>query len=103
MYDSPHPSHSLAASVSSNETHGAAFILSFPKRRTGASYLYMRILTANLNIYFRATLALAIGMGFALGAAAATFRARLAPVAIDAAMKANVTGSGSLTAVLTGS
>lgn len=32
-----------------------------------------------------------------------TFRARLAPVAIDAAMKATVTGSGSLTAVLTGS
>ena len=63
----------------------------------------MRILTANLNIYFRAAAALAIGIGFALGAAAATFRARLAPVAIDAAMKANVTGSGSLTAVLTGS
>ena len=32
-----------------------------------------------------------------------TFRARLAPVAIDAAMKATVTGSGSLTAVLMGS
>lgn len=32
-----------------------------------------------------------------------TFKARLAPVAIDAAMKASVTGSGSLTAVLTGS
>jgi hypothetical protein len=51
--------------------------------------------------------ALAIGIGFALCAADAqspqTFRARLAPVAIDAAMKANVTGSGSLTAVLTGS
>ena len=59
----------------------------------------MRILTANLNIYFRAAAALAIGIGLA----AATFRARLAPVAIDAAMKANVTGSGSLTAVLTGS
>jgi hypothetical protein len=46
-------------------------------------------------------------MGFALFAAEAqspkTFRARLAPVAIDAAMKATVTGSGSLTAVLTGS
>jgi hypothetical protein len=65
----------------------------------------MRILTANLNIYFQGTLALAIGTCFALGAApvANTFRARLAPVAIDAAMKANVTGSGSLTAVLTGS
>jgi hypothetical protein len=51
--------------------------------------------------------ALAIGIGFALCAAAAqspqTFRARLAPVAIDAGMKVNVTGSGSLTAVLTGS
>ena len=51
--------------------------------------------------------ALAVGIGFALCAAEAqspqTFRARLAPVAIDAAMKVNVTGSGSLTAVLTGS
>ncbi len=51
--------------------------------------------------------ALAIGIGFALWAAAAqspqTFRTRLAPVAIDVAMKANITGSGSLTAVLTGS
>ena len=50
--------------------------------------------------------ALAIGMGFALCAAAEspkTFRTRLAPVAIDVAMKANVAGSGSLTAVLAGS
>jgi hypothetical protein len=60
----------------------------------------MRILTANWKKYF------ALGMGLALCAAEAqtpkTFRARLAPVAIDAAMRANVTGSGSLTAVLTG-
>jgi hypothetical protein len=66
----------------------------------------MRILTVNRAKYFRRTLAVAIGMGFALGTAEAqsskTFRARLAPVAIDAAMKATVTGSGSLTAVLTG-
>jgi hypothetical protein len=51
--------------------------------------------------------ALAIGICSALCAAAAqspqTFRTRLAPVAIDVAMKANITGSGSLTAVLTGS
>ena len=50
--------------------------------------------------------ALAIGMSIALCAAAEspkTFRTRLAPVAIDVAMKANVAGSGSLTAVLAGS
>ena len=33
----------------------------------------------------------------------ATFKTRLAPVAIDAAMRANITGSGSVTAVLGGS
>ena len=47
-----------------------------------------------------------IAMVFALCAAAQspkTFRTRLAPVAIDAAMKANVAGSGSVTAVLAGS
>jgi CHRD domain len=67
----------------------------------------MRILTLIRHKYFRGTLALAIGIVFALGAAQSpnpqTFRARLAPVAIDAAMKANVAGSGSLTAVLAGS
>lgn len=50
---------------------------------------------------------LAMGIGFGLCAAEAqsqkTFRARLSPVAIDAAMRATVTGSGSLTAALTGS
>jgi hypothetical protein len=55
----------------------------------------------------RRFVALVIGMGFAVGAAPAqspkTFRARLTPVAIDATMRANVTGSGSLTAVLMGS
>jgi hypothetical protein len=52
-------------------------------------------------------LALAIGVALAFGAAVAqsseTFRARLAPVPIDAAMKANVAGFGSLTALLVGS
>jgi hypothetical protein len=49
---------------------------------------------------------LRIGIAFALCVAAQTpktFRTRLAPVAIDVAMKANVAGSGSLTAVLAGS
>jgi hypothetical protein len=48
-----------------------------------------------------------IGTGFVLCAAVTQstkiFRTRLAPVAIDAAMKATVAGSGSLTAVLAGS
>ena len=49
---------------------------------------------------------LTIGMSFALAAAAhnpKTFRTRLAPVAIDAAMKTSVAGSGSVTAILVGS
>src|SRR5438105_11971034 len=48
--------------------------------------------------------AIAIGITCGLCAAVAqnanTFKTRLAPVAIDAAMKANVTGSGSVTAAL---
>jgi len=50
--------------------------------------------------------ALAIGISFGLCAAAQaseTFRTRLAPVAIDVAMRANITGSGTLTAMLAGS
>jgi len=50
--------------------------------------------------------ALAIGISFGLctiAQASETFRTRLAPVAIDVAMRANVTGSGSLTAILAGS
>jgi CHRD domain len=61
----------------------------------------MRILTVNRKKYFRGTVVLAIAI--AAAQSPKTFRARLAPVAIDAAMKATVTGSGSLTAVLTGS
>jgi len=51
-------------------------------------------------------LALAIGLSFGLCAqtpASQTFRTRLAPVAIDVAMRANITGPGSLTALLAGS
>jgi hypothetical protein len=61
----------------------------------------MRILTVNRSNYFRGTVVLAVAI--AAAQSPKTFRARLAPVAIDAAMKATVTGSGSLTAVLTGS
>jgi hypothetical protein len=61
----------------------------------------MRILTVNRKKFFRGTVVLAIAM--AAAQSPKTFSARLAPVAIDAAMKATVTGSGSLTAVLTGS
>lgn len=51
-------------------------------------------------------LALAIGVVSALSALAQspeTFKTRLAPVAIDAAMKATIAGSGSATATLAGS
>ena len=51
-------------------------------------------------------LALAIGIVSALSALAQspeTFKTRLAPVAIDAAMKATIAGSGSATATLVGS
>jgi CHRD domain len=61
----------------------------------------MRILTVNRKKYFRGTVVLAVAI--AAAQSPNTFRARLAPVAIDAAMKATITGSGSLTAVLTGS
>ena len=39
----------------------------------------------------------------ALGQGPETFKTRLAPVAVDTAMKANITGSGSVSATLTGS
>src|SRR3954465_10493852 len=48
----------------------------------------------------------AIGICFALSAVAQapeTFKTRLAPVAVDTAMKANITGSGPVSAVLSGS
>ena len=48
---------------------------------------------------------LTIGMSFALSVGVQipkTFRTRLAPVAIDAAMRANIAGSGSVTAILVG-
>ena len=61
----------------------------------------MRILTVNRRRYFRGVVVLAIAT--AAAQSPQTFMARLAPVAIDAAMKATVTGSGSLTVVLTGS
>jgi len=51
-------------------------------------------------------LALAIGMCSALCVLAQspeTFKTRLAPVAVDTAMKANITGSGSISATLAGS
>jgi hypothetical protein len=51
-------------------------------------------------------LVLATGMMLALCAVAQTsetFKARLAPVAMDAAMKVNIAGSGSATAILAGS
>lgn len=51
-------------------------------------------------------LALAMGVWFPLCALAQspeTFKIRLAPVAVDTAMKANITGSGSISATLTGS
>src|SRR6476469_6137703 len=60
----------------------------------------------NVNSMQQRYLALAIGLSLGLCApapASETFRTRLAPVAIDVAMRANVTGSGSLTAQLAGS
>jgi hypothetical protein len=50
--------------------------------------------------------ALAMGIWFALCAVAQspeTLKTRLAPVAVDTAMKANITGSGSVSATLAGS
>jgi hypothetical protein len=50
--------------------------------------------------------ALAMGIWFALCAVAQspeTFKTRLAPVAVDTAMKTNITGSGSVSATLAGS
>lgn len=55
---------------------------------------------------FKRPLALAMGVWFPLCALAQspeTFKIRLAPVAVDTAMKANITGSGSISATLTGS
>ena len=44
-----------------------------------------------------------LSLGLSVGAqGGGTFKARLSPVPIDATMAANVTGSGSVTAVLTG-
>ena len=50
--------------------------------------------------------AIAIGIWFAVCALAQspeTFKIRLAPVAVDTAMKANITGSGSVSAMIAGS
>jgi hypothetical protein len=55
---------------------------------------------------FKRRVALAIGIWFALCALAQspeTFKTRLAPVAVDTAMKATITGSGSAAATLAGS
>ena len=53
----------------------------------------------------RVWMAVIFGITLALGAAAqspVTYKTRLAPVAIDAAMKSTIAGEGSATAVLTG-
>ena len=53
----------------------------------------------------RAWMAVVAGIAMAAGAAAqspVTYKTRLAPVALDAAMKAAIAGDGSATAVLTG-
>jgi hypothetical protein len=55
-----------------------------------------------LSPYLSFALAAAVGVGGVSAQAARTFKARLSPVPLDVAMQATVAGSGSASAVLTG-
>jgi hypothetical protein len=54
------------------------------------------------SVYLSFALAVALGGGGVSAQAARTFKARLSPVPLDVAMQATVAGTGSVSAVLTG-